>query len=100
MTFRNNQIYDILKTLALVVLPPLEALVIGLGEVWGIPVMAKVGATIALFATFLGAVLINASKAFHQEQEKILSQNDTGENQLLMAEAMLEEDEAQMVKGE
>lgn len=66
MIFKDSKLYDFLKTLALVVLPPLEAFVIGLGEVWGIPSMAKVGATIALFATFLGAILVNSSKVFQR----------------------------------
>ena len=99
MIFENSKVYDILKYIALVVLPPLEAFIIGIGEVWGIAVMAKVGATVALLATLLGAILLKSAELFSKHLE-VVNNNDTDENQILMAESMLEEDEQQMVKGE
>lgn len=64
MIFKDSKVYDTLKYIALVVLPPLEAFIIGLGEVWGIPIMAKVGASVALLATFLGALVVKSSKLY------------------------------------
>lgn len=70
MIFKDSKMYDTLKYIALVVLPPLEAFIIGIGEVWSIPIMAKVGATVALLATFLGALLVNSSKVFKKSAKE------------------------------
>lgn len=64
MIFKNPKVYDTLKCIALVVLPPLEVFIIGFGEIWGIPIMAKVGATVALLASFLGALIARSSKLY------------------------------------
>lgn len=53
----SNKVYDMLKWLALVVLPALSALYLGLSGLWGFPYGEQVSGTIALVDTFLGAVL-------------------------------------------
>lgn len=53
----NNQTYDILKRVALIIIPALATLVNAAGMVWGIPYTNEVTATINAFGVFLGAVL-------------------------------------------
>ena len=73
----NNKTYDILKTIALKVLPATEFLVITIFKIWGIPYGAEIGATIAAIDTALGIILgISSAKyneiefEFEQEEEK------------------------------
>lgn len=63
----NNKVYDILKFIALVVLPALATLIIGVFEIWGLPYGAQIGATITAIATFLGAILTTSSAKYHAE---------------------------------
>lgn len=63
----NNKVYDILKFIALVVLPALATLIIGVFEIWGLPYGAQIGATITAVATFLGAILSVSSAKYHAE---------------------------------
>src|SRR5262245_58038313 len=59
----NNKTYDVLKFVALVALPALATLYLGLGQLWDIPATDEVVATIVLVDTFLGAILqISSSK--------------------------------------
>ena len=53
----SNKVYDILKWIALVVLPALSALYLGLSTLWGFPYGDQISGTIALIDTFLGALL-------------------------------------------
>lgn len=53
----NNKTYDILKRVALIVIPALATFVNAVGIVWGIPYATEVTATITAFGVFLGAAL-------------------------------------------
>ena len=53
----NNKVYDVLKWIALVGLPALNALWLTLANIWGFPYAEAIGATMAAVTTFLGAVL-------------------------------------------
>lgn len=53
----NNRTYDILKRVALIVVPALATLVNAVGIVWGIPYTNEATATITAFGVFLGAAL-------------------------------------------
>lgn len=57
MIFENSKIYDVLKWVALVVLPALTALWLTLANIWGWPYAEAIGATMAAVTTFLGAIL-------------------------------------------
>lgn len=65
----NNKLYDVLKVIALVVLPALATLIIGVFEIWGLPYGAQIGATITAVATFLGAILTTSSAKYHAENK-------------------------------
>lgn len=66
----SNKTYDILKRVALYILPALATLVITLGEVWKIDYSVEVGATITALDTFLGACLGISSKNYYEESEE------------------------------
>lgn len=53
----NNQTYDILKRIALIVIPALATFVNAVGIVWGVPYTTEATATITAFGVFLGAAL-------------------------------------------
>ena len=65
----SNKVYDILKSIALVVLPALATLVIAVFEIWGLPYGAQIGATITAFATFLGAILTISSAKYKASKD-------------------------------
>ena len=53
----SNKAYDILKWIALVLLPALGVLYGALAKVWGFPYPSEIVYTITAIDTFLGAVL-------------------------------------------
>lgn len=63
----NNQIYDILKRVALIVIPALATFVNAVGIVWAAPYTSEVTATITAFGVFLGAALGVSSKNYKPE---------------------------------
>ena len=66
----SNRVYDILKWIALVVLPALSALYIGLGQFWNIPYPNEISGTIMLIDTFLGTILGISSIRYANQLEK------------------------------
>lgn len=53
----NNKTYDILKRVALIIIPALATFVNAVGIVWGVPYTTEVTASITAFGVFLGAAL-------------------------------------------
>lgn len=53
----KNSTYDLLKKIALVVLPALATLVITIFNIWNIPYGEEIGATITAIDTALGIIL-------------------------------------------
>lgn len=65
----SNKVYDILKDIALYVLPALATLILALGNIWGIPYAEAIAATITAIDTFLGAILKKSSNVYHKNEE-------------------------------
>lgn len=63
----NNQTYDILKRVALIIIPALATFVNAVGMVWGVPHTNELTATITAFGVFLGAALGVSSKNYTPE---------------------------------
>nr|DAF69212.1 MAG TPA: holin [Caudoviricetes sp.] len=63
----NNQTYDILKRVALIIIPALATFVNAVGIVWGVPYTNEATATITAFGVFLGASLGVSSKNYEPE---------------------------------
>ena len=53
----SNHIYDILKYVAMVVLPAIGTLYFALASIWGFPYGQEIVGTITAIDTFLGALL-------------------------------------------
>ena len=70
----SNKLYDILKWIALVGLPPLAAFYLGLAKYWNLPYPEQISGTIMLVDTLLGAWLgissIKYAKQLETEKEE------------------------------
>ena len=53
----SNKVYDVLKWIAMVVLPALATLYFALAGIWGFPYGEEIVGTITAVDTFLGVVL-------------------------------------------
>lgn len=53
----TNKTYDILKIIALIVLPAAVTCWIAIGNIWGLPYVEEIAGTVTAIATFLGAIL-------------------------------------------
>ncbi len=56
-SFLSNKQYDILKWIALVLLPAVGTLYFGLAQIWGFPYGEQIVGTITVVDTFLGVIL-------------------------------------------
>ena len=66
--FEDSKVYDFLKWLAAPVLPAVATLLIGASQIWDIPILALVGATITLVATCLGEITHVSSQKYWASQ--------------------------------
>lgn len=62
----SNKAYDILKWVALVVIPASATLVLTVGKIWGLPYYDNIGATISAIGLFIAAVIGVSSKDYYQ----------------------------------
>ena len=53
----SNKTYDILKEIALTILPAIAVLYARFGDIWGLPYVDQIPATIMAIDTFLGVCL-------------------------------------------
>ena len=65
----SNKTYDILKEIALTILPAVAVLYATLGKIWGLPYVSEVPATIMAIDTFLGVCLHISSAEYHKEED-------------------------------
>lgn len=70
MIFEENETYDLLKYTALVVLPALAALILGVAKIWGLPYGLEISETIMVVDTFLGALVKVSADQYHEEAEE------------------------------
>ena len=62
-----NKVYDVLKWIALVVLPALGTLYVALAGIWDLPYAEQVVGTVTAVDTFLG-VLLGVSSMHYKKQ--------------------------------
>lgn len=67
----SNKTYDILKWIAMYLLPALGTLYFALSGIWGLPYGEQIVGTITAIDTFLG-VILGISAAKYNEDTKIL----------------------------
>ena len=66
----SNKTYDILKIVAIVILPLIQALYVGLSKIWGFGFGTEIDQTIQLIVaainTILGVALVKSSSDYHK----------------------------------
>ena len=65
----SNKVYDILKWIAIIVMPALSTLVSVVFEIWNIPHGSEIAQTITAVATFLGAVLMVSNAKYLKKKD-------------------------------
>ena len=65
----NNKVYDVLKWIALYLLPAIGTLYFALSGIWQLPYGEEIVGTITAVDTFLGVILGIASVSYHKAQD-------------------------------
>lgn len=65
----SNRVYDVLKWIALVVLPACATLYLSLAGIWGLPFGQEISGTIMAIDTFLGVILGISSIEYAKKEE-------------------------------
>lgn len=65
----SNKLYDVLKWIALILLPALGALYFGLAQIWGFPYGEEIVGTISVIDAFLGALLGISTANYNKNQK-------------------------------
>ena len=65
----SNKVYDVLKWIAMVVLPAIGTLYFALAGIWGFPYAEQIGGTITAVVTVLGVVLGISSAQYKKKAE-------------------------------
>lgn len=63
----SNEMYDILKWIALILLPALGTLYFAIAGIWGLPYGEQIVGTITAVDAFLGAVLQISTDAYYNK---------------------------------
>lgn len=66
----SNNVYDILKYVALIALPVIATLIGTLGEIWGVMKVTEIVATINALAVALGGLLQLSSIKYEKERNQ------------------------------
>jgi hypothetical protein len=66
----NNRVYDILKWIALILLPALGTLYFALAGIWHLPYGEQIVGTITAIDTFLGALLGISTLNYNKKKEE------------------------------
>jgi len=65
----SNEAYDILKEIALTILPALATLYAAIGKIWGLPFTTEIPMTIMAIDTAMGAILHISTKEYWNGEE-------------------------------
>lgn len=65
----SNELYDILKFVAQIVLPALATLYLAIAGIWGLPYGQQISGTIMAIDAFLGAILGISTSRYKQKLE-------------------------------
>lgn len=66
----DNKVYDVLKWIAMILIPAVSALYFGLAQIWGFPYGEQIVGSLAVIDTFLGAILGISSATYKKLGEK------------------------------
>lgn len=66
----NNKVYDVLKWIAMYLLPALGTLYFALAGIWGLPYGEQIVGTITAIDTFLGVILGISTTKYNKRVDK------------------------------
>ena len=66
----NDKVYDVLKWIALIVIPAVGALYFGLARIWGFPYGEEIVGTLTLIDTFIGALIGISTSSYNKITRK------------------------------
>lgn len=66
----NNKVYDVLKWIAMYLLPALGTLYFALSGIWGLPYGEQIVGTITAIDTFLGVILGISTVQYNKRVDK------------------------------
>ena len=75
----TNKIYDVLKYIALIVLPAIGTLYFAVAGIWGLPYGEQVVGTITAIDTCLGALLGLSAYKYNKNEQQFAKQKFTKE---------------------
>ena len=64
----SNKVYDVLKYIAMIVLPAIGTLYFALAGIWGFPYGEEVVGTLSFIDTFLGVILGISTAQYNKEK--------------------------------
>ena len=67
----NNKVYDVLKWIAMYLLPALGTLYFALAGIWGLPYGEQIVGTITAIDTFLGVILGTSTTQYNKRVDKL-----------------------------
>lgn len=67
----SNKVYDILKWVAIILMPSLATLVKVICAIWNLPYGTEIATTITAVATFLGALLMISNANYQKALDEI-----------------------------
>ena len=67
----NNKVYDVLKWIAMYLLPALGTLYFALAGIWGLPYGEQIVGTITAIDTFLGVILGISTVQYNKRVDKL-----------------------------
>ena len=65
----SNKVYDVLKYIALIVLPAIATFYAGLSKIWTLPYPVEIPGTIMLIDTLLGSLLKVSTDNYNKDNE-------------------------------
>ena len=66
----SNNVYDVLKWIAMYLLPALGTLYFALAGIWGLPYGEQIVGTITAIDTFLGVILGSSTTQYNKRVDK------------------------------
>lgn len=66
----SNKVYDVLKYIALYMLPAMATLVLTLGGIWHVPYAEAIAGTITAIDTFIGALIGISTKSYRDGEKE------------------------------
>ena len=67
----NNKVYDVLKWIAMYLLPALGTLYFALAGIWGLPYGEQIVGTITAIDTFLGVILGISTAQYNKRVDQL-----------------------------